>query len=54
MPGMRATTRRPSPIAYSCADANVLQLATVPALKPVLNQRWRCSELPWVKLSGTT
>ncbi len=34
--------------------ANVLQPATVPPFSPVLNQRWRCSEEPWVKLSGTT
>jgi len=41
-------------VTHSCADANVLQLCTVPDLKPAVNQRWRCSALPWVKESGTT
>ena len=36
------------------AAAKVLQALTVPSLKPVENQRLRCSALPWVKLSGTT
>jgi hypothetical protein len=33
---------------------NVSQLATCPDLKPVMNQRVRCAEVPWVKASGTT
>jgi hypothetical protein len=39
---------------HSCAAAKVLQLATEPDRKPVLNQRWRCSVLPCVKESGRT
>ncbi len=39
---------------HSCAAAKVLQLPIDPDLKPVLNQRWRCSALPCVKESGTT
>ena len=38
----------------ACAAANVSQALMVPSLKPVVNQRLRCSEVPWVKLSGTT
>src|SRR5580704_9894169 len=33
---------------------SVLQLLTWPPLKPAENQRLRCSEVPWVKASGTT
>ncbi len=33
---------------------NVSQADTLPSLKPVVNQRWRCAEEPWVKASGTT
>ena len=43
-----------SPLPSELRGANVLQPPTVPALSPVMNQRWRCSEVPWVKLSGTT
>ena len=32
----------------------VLHAAMLPSLKPLRNQRTRCAELPWVKLSGTT
>ena len=39
----------------SCAlAAKVLQAPTVPDFSPVWNQRWRCSEEPWVNESGTT
>jgi hypothetical protein len=38
----------------SDAAANVLQALSVPSLKPVVNQRLRCSDEPWVKLSGPT
>ena len=34
--------------------ANVLQAPTVLDFSPVMNQRWRCSEEPWVNESGTT
>ncbi len=27
---------------------------TLPLCRPVLNHRWRCALVPWVKLSGTT
>ena len=37
-----------------CAAAKVLQADTLPSFKPVVNQRWRCAEEPWVKASGTT
>src|SRR5437899_3146499 len=52
-PGHDAKESSESLNLYSCAEANVLQLCTVPERKPVLNQRWRCSDEPWVKLSGT-
>ena len=48
------TVQADSTPALQLRAAKVLQLAIVPALKPVLNQRWRCSDVPWVKLSGTT
>jgi hypothetical protein len=32
----------------------VSQLATSPDFKPVMNQRVRCAEVPWVNASGTT
>ena len=31
-----------------------VQAPILPDWNPVMNQRCRCSELPWVKLSGTT
>lgn len=34
--------------------ANVSQSRMSLACMPVLNQRTRCSDVPWVKLSGTT
>lgn len=33
---------------------NVSQAFKSPVSRPRLNQRTRCSELPWVKLSGAT
>ena len=33
---------------------NVSQSCRRPLLKPRANQVWRCSEVPWLKLSGTT
>src|SRR5262245_64181530 len=33
---------------------NVSQLETCPDLSPVMNQRVRCSDEPWVKASGMT
>jgi hypothetical protein len=39
---------------YSEFADSVLQLLTWPLLKPAENQRLRCSEVPWVKASGTT
>ena len=33
---------------------NVSHARTCPLSRPRLNQRTRCSELPWVKASGTT
>jgi len=38
----------------SCSVRKVSQLETVPDFKPVMNQRARCAEEPWVKASGTT
>ena len=38
----------------SRAAWKVSQLATCPDLSPVMNQRVRCSDEPWVKASGTT
>jgi hypothetical protein len=38
----------------SAQARNVSQLATCPVFKPVMNQRVRCAEVPWVKASGTT
>jgi hypothetical protein len=37
-----------------CPAWNVSQLETCPDLSPVMNQRVRCSDEPWVKASGTT
>src|SRR5690606_16713642 len=34
------------------AAENVSQACRLPLSKPAANQRWRCSEVPWVKLSG--
>ena len=39
---------------YSELADSVLQPETWPPLKPLENQRLRCSEVPWVKESGTT
>jgi hypothetical protein len=39
---------------YSCSARKVSQLPTLPAFKPVMNQRERCAEVPWVNASGTT
>ncbi len=36
----------------SCAALKVLQEFTSPFARPILNQRTRCAELPWVKDSG--
>src|SRR6516225_2392459 len=38
----------------SCSVRKVSQLETVPPFRPVVNQRVRCAEEPWVKASGTT
>ena len=38
----------------SCSVRKVSQLETVPDFKPVVNQRVRCADEPWVKASGTT
>ena len=38
----------------SCSVRKVSQLGTLPDFKPVMNQRVRCAEEPWVKASGTT
>ena len=40
--------------AQSSAPSKVSQDSSVPLRTPRLNQRTRCSELPWVKDSGTT
>jgi hypothetical protein len=37
-----------------CPAWNVSQLETCPDLSPVMNQRVRCSDEPWVKASGMT
>jgi hypothetical protein len=37
-----------------CPAWNVSQFETCPDLSPVMNQRVRCSDEPWVKPSGTT
>jgi hypothetical protein len=37
-----------------CPTWNVSQPETCPDLSPVMNQRVRCSDEPWVKPSGTT
>src|ERR1700693_5420851 len=39
---------------YSELADSVLQPETWPPLKPAWNQRLRCSDVPWVKESGTT
>ena len=39
---------------YSVFAESVSQPETWPPLKPFKNQRLRCSEVPWVKESGTT
>ena len=39
---------------YSELADSVLQPETWPPLKPFWNQRLRCSDVPWVKESGTT
>ena len=41
-------------VGQSCPAWNVLQLETCPDRSPVMNQRVRCSDEPWVKASGTT
>jgi hypothetical protein len=41
-------------IHYSTLAAIVLQAETLPSPNPLENQRLRCSEVPWVKASGTT
>jgi hypothetical protein len=37
-----------------CATLYVSQLSIDPDFSPVMNQRMRCCEEPWVKASGTT
>src|SRR5580658_9066746 len=54
-----ATLARPLPacgerLNHSELADSVLQPETWPPLKPLENQRLRCSEVPWVKESGTT
>ena len=53
-PGHGVFVGRPLHERRLSAPLNVLQAATEPFLNPVMNQRLRCSEVPWVKLSGTT
>ena len=50
----RGGTKSAATPPQSCCAANVLQAPTVPSLKPIWNQRWRCSEVPCVNESGTT
>src|SRR5216110_1878923 len=38
----------------SCCARKVSQFLMSPLCRPRLNQRTRCSDVPWVKLSGTT
>lgn len=40
--------------AYGVAADIVSHAANWPEAKPILNQRLRCAELPWVNASGTT
>ena len=40
--------------AQSAPAAKVSQASISPLSKPRLNQVWRCSDVPWVKLSGLT
>lgn len=44
----------PSPRGYSLSTQKVSQADNSPCCNPLRNQRTRCSELPWVKLSGVT
>lgn len=47
--------RIPIPVIHQSLDARkVSPWFTSPVVKPFLNQRARCSEVPWVKASGTT
>jgi hypothetical protein len=39
---------------YNGLALKVLQVEICPLFNPVENQRVRCAEVPWVKLSGTT
>jgi len=41
-------------VEYQGSPWKVLQASRRPLSKPRLNQRRRCSEVPWLKLSGTT
>jgi hypothetical protein len=50
----RGGTKTATTPPQSCCAANVLQAPTVPSLKPIWNQRWRCSAVPCVNESGTT
>ena len=47
---MRVLCTRP----YSYVALNVSQLSSVPEFSPIMNQRVRCCDEPWVKASGTT
>jgi hypothetical protein len=43
-----------NPESYNVLADRVSQAETLPSLKPAKNQRLRCSDVPWVKASGTT
>ena len=49
--GMRSATSRST---YNVLADNVSQAEAWPELKPLRNHRLRCSDVPWVKESGTT
>jgi len=51
---MHAHRPRPYAVHQGRGAWNVSQLETCPDLSPVMNQRVRCSDEPWVKASGTT
>jgi hypothetical protein len=51
---LQAWRFRQARVSQSCAALNVSQPSTFPDFSPVMNQRVRCCEEPWVKASGTT
>ncbi|GGD07893.1 hypothetical protein GCM10011335_08470 [Aureimonas glaciei] len=50
----RRPTRTAIFVMPQMSPCDVSQAATLPSSKPRLNQVWRCAEVPWLKLSGTT